>query len=45
MLTDMLHGYLTAEKLAVPDADILTDVDVKLSALLLRMQAVSAILR
>lgn len=31
MLTDMLHGYLTAEKLAVPDADILTDVDVKLS--------------
>lgn len=31
LLTDMLHGYLTAaEKLAVPDADILTDVDVKL---------------
>lgn len=28
----MLHGYLTAaEKLAVPDVDILTDVDVKLS--------------
>ena len=32
LLTDMLHGYLTAaEKLAVPDADILTDVDVNLS--------------
>lgn len=46
LLTDMLHGYLTAaEKLAVPDADILTDVDVKLSALLLSRQAVSAILR
>ena len=41
MLTDMLHGYLpAAEKLAVPDADILTDVDVKLSALLLSLSLI-----
>ena len=32
LLTDMLHEYLkAAEKLAVPDAETLTDVDVKQS--------------